>query len=163
MLSFGVCSSNQRGNAINLTSHAATDRNPAWFPDGSAVAFVSDRNGIDEIWKVSSFGGAATLLLSNAVDPALSPDGTRLAFSRISKSGEQHIGVASLGIEPEVKILTQGAAGYWHGNPSWSQDGRTICYEALQNLYLISASGGRARNLTSDDEFDSESPAAIDD
>ena len=45
---------------VQLTSGPATDREPAWWPDGSAVVFSSDRAGNFDLWQVRvGAGGAA--------------------------------------------------------------------------------------------------------
>ncbi len=37
---------------MQLTSGLATDREPAWTADGSAIVFASDRGGTSDIWRV---------------------------------------------------------------------------------------------------------------
>ena len=47
----------------------------------------------------------------NAVDPAISPDGRRIAFTALLPNGEQRIGVASLADPADVTLLTRSADG----------------------------------------------------
>jgi Tol biopolymer transport system component len=56
---------------------------PAWSPDGSRIAVVSDRDGHQEIYVMNADGTAQARLTAHAArdaDPAWSPDGGRLAF-----------------------------------------------------------------------------------
>ena len=138
------------GNPLQLTSDPASDTCPTWYPDGSALAFVSDRRGRTSIWKVSQLGGGATLLLSDAVDPAVSPDGERIAFSVPSPGGDFRIGMASLSDPTAVTMLTGDEDGVWsHRCPAWSPDGRMICYATQHDLWIVPSTGGRARKLSS--------------
>ncbi len=63
-------------NQVNLTNNAAaSDRGPVWLPDGSKVAFVSDRNGNPEIYVMDADGSNSVRLTNNAaqdVDPVWS-------------------------------------------------------------------------------------------
>ena len=75
-------------NPVNLTAAnggaGAEDSDPSWSPDGSKIAFTSDRGGGAEIWVMGSGGGNPTTLTSaNGRDeqPAFSPDGTRIVFT----------------------------------------------------------------------------------
>jgi Tol biopolymer transport system component len=145
------------GSTLRLTDGSAAARSPAWFPSGEAVAFVSDREGRTGIWKVSRLGGIATRLEADAEDPAISPDGTRIAFARSGPSGEMRIFVAPLSNVEDARMLTSDGAGLWnHRYPGWSPDGRTLCYSGQRDLWAVSATGGPARKLTSDDEVDTE-------
>ena len=45
-------------NQKRITVHPETDRYPAWSPDGTKIAFVSDRNkGYIQIWVIDADGG----------------------------------------------------------------------------------------------------------
>lgn len=44
------------GEAVRLTSGLAHDTQPTFSPDGSSVAFISDRSGSDNIWRVALDG-----------------------------------------------------------------------------------------------------------
>ena len=44
---------------------------PAWSPDGSKIAFVSDRNGIWEIWMMNADGSGQHPLLPASTGSSL--------------------------------------------------------------------------------------------
>jgi Tol biopolymer transport system component len=145
------------GNAIRLTEDPAADTDPAWFPDGSALAFTSDRGGSTAIWKVLRFGGAPSLLVPDASDAAISADGSQIAFARASKAGTLRIWIAPLSDPSRARVLTGDHDGFWnHRDPAFSPDGRTLCYHAERDLWIVSAQGQGARRLTHDDERDIE-------
>jgi Tol biopolymer transport system component/tRNA A-37 threonylcarbamoyl transferase component Bud32 len=145
------------GNPLRLTREGSKDTSPTWFPDGSSIAFVSDRTGQRSIWKIGQLGGTATLLVSDAFWPAVSPDGRSIAFSRASQEGNPRIAVASLDSPDRVNILTGPEDGLWeHIGPAWSRDGRKICYATRHNLWIVQSKGGDARRLTRDGTWDSE-------
>lgn len=66
-----------------LTTHPALDYNAAFSPDGSQIAFVSERDGNMELYVMGTDGkGLRRLTNEFALDdhPCWSPDGKRLAF-----------------------------------------------------------------------------------
>jgi dipeptidyl aminopeptidase/acylaminoacyl peptidase len=71
--------------ARQFTSSGKQDAAPRWSPDGSRVAFVSNRDGkTKQLYVISASGGEArrlTDLAEDVTEAAWSPDGTRLAFT----------------------------------------------------------------------------------
>jgi Tol biopolymer transport system component len=144
----------QGGTTLRVTDDAAWDSSPAWFPDGAQLAFASDRLGSRGIWRVSP-GGAATLLVPDAEDPALSPDGGRIAFVRVALTGYRRVLVAPIADVSAARALTGDRDGVFdHRGPAWSPDGRTLVYGAQRDLWLVSADGGKPTRLTIDGEID---------
>jgi len=67
-----------------LTTAAARDTGPQWRPDGSSIAFLSNRGGAAQIWSIDPAGGEPAPLGKFPVDVSnlqWSPDGSRLAFT----------------------------------------------------------------------------------
>lgn len=104
------------------------DHTPQYSPDGSRIAFASDRSGNHEIWvcdrdgsnalQLTSFGGPYT------ADPMWSPDGKWIAFaSNPEGRGAVHVIRASGGAP---RRLT--GAGIDTSGGSWSRDGKWIYY-----------------------------------
>jgi TolB protein len=145
------------GTPIRLTDHAARDNSPAWFPDGSAIAFVSDRSGTTDVWKVARLGGSPTMIVGSAESPAISPDGLKIAFARRAAGGFQRIFLAPLAEPAKAQLLTTDRDGLWdHRMPAWSPDGTTIGYAGQRDLWLVGLTGQPARRLTTNDESDAE-------
>jgi Tol biopolymer transport system component len=76
----------------------------------------------------------------------LSPDGTRLAYSK-PVEGMAAIFIANVDGSNPVRLTH----GVWDVNPVWSPDGQWIAYHAEDpdhDLWVVSASGGEPRALT---------------
>jgi dipeptidyl aminopeptidase/acylaminoacyl peptidase len=66
-----------------LTTHAAHDRNAVWSPDGTWLAFESNRSGNFQIWLIRPDGGEArqfTSISTEASQPLWSPDSKQIAY-----------------------------------------------------------------------------------
>jgi Tol biopolymer transport system component/imidazolonepropionase-like amidohydrolase len=74
------------GEAQALTSGIAWDFQPRYGPDGTKIAFVSDRGGGDNLWVMSADGGGARAVTEEKEhlvhNPAWSPDGEYIAAKK---------------------------------------------------------------------------------
>ena len=67
-----------------LTNDPYLDRWPRWSPDGSQIAFYSNRSGYHEVWAINPDGSRLrqlSHLRSSATLPLWAPDGSRIAFT----------------------------------------------------------------------------------
>lgn len=85
----------EKGATRNLTaSSTAHDKFPRWSPDGSRVAYISDRTGEEEVWIEAQDGMSEAQQLTTGGSaqryaPEWSGDGKRIAFS--DKDGKIYI------------------------------------------------------------------------
>jgi TolB protein len=76
--------------AGKLTKHHAFDDLPAWSPDGSRIAFASNRNSSYQIFVMQRDGSDVRLVANTegrATAPKWSPDGKTIYFTICSKAG----------------------------------------------------------------------------
>jgi Tol biopolymer transport system component len=142
--------SDVRSNAaLQLTHGDADDAYPCWTADGTAVLFSSDRDG-GGIFAVSRFGGEPRLIVPDAAEPAVSPDGARIAFVRhVPGSAGTRIFIASLNDPGNARQLTSDRDGLWdHHRPAWSSDGRSVVYRAQMAIWRADVDGSGSTRLT---------------
>lgn len=75
-----------------LTSDAASDVQPAFSPDGSRVAFASNRAGQWDIWIIDANGGPPVQVTSGPAEeihPSWSSDGQKLVYCSLPAGGGQ--------------------------------------------------------------------------
>jgi len=73
-----------------LTENQSNNTSPTWSPDGRKICFVSDRNGIYNLYVLdldSSVTFPITNVLSGCFYPSWSKDGEKIAFSAFQKGG----------------------------------------------------------------------------
>ncbi len=121
--SLAICSVNEDGSDVQSILQASVQAklndSPALSPDGTRIAFVSNRDGIDHIYLMKADGSGATILFSDTGKderPAWSPDGAWLAFSS-DRDGAAHIYM----IHPDGTGLTQLTSGDGQDrSPAWA-------------------------------------------
>lgn len=71
------------GQAKQLTTHSAHDTQPVWSPDGSQIAFASNRNGGFDVFLMSADGGIPTQLTTHSSNefPITFKDKEHILFS----------------------------------------------------------------------------------
>ncbi len=115
--------------ARQLTHDAFYKQGPAWSSDGKTLAYVSDKNGTENIYLLNLDAGTERALApsktSAQIFPAWSPDGNSIAFQ--DQTGATLIAGVVTG---EVKPLSP--ATFFPGRPGWSADGSTIAIATVK-------------------------------
>src|SRR5262249_46076282 len=73
--------SRAKSTLVRLTNNNSADGDPAWSPDGSRIAFWSNRDGKNEIYVMDADGTNVKRLTNNLADddgPRWSPDGRKI-------------------------------------------------------------------------------------
>ena len=115
----------------------ASDTNENFRPTsaGGTVAYTSYRTGLPSLYSVPLTGGAETFLDSlpyPALEPALSPDGSHLAFVT-PVSGNNKIWTATGdGLSPTPVTSGLGPSGVDEENPTWSPAGDALVFVTTQ-------------------------------
>ncbi|HEX8722211.1 MAG TPA: S9 family peptidase [Pyrinomonadaceae bacterium] len=151
------------GAARQITSGEDwNDSDPQWSPDGTRIAFVSDRTGhaFDEsrntdVWVVSASGGALTKISDHEEEdssPRWSPDGKWIAFTgRIRERDHPKIflapsagGAPSRNVAPQLDLIPGGLA--------WAEAGRALYFETgvkgETHLFRVEVKDGGIRQVT---------------
>jgi Tol biopolymer transport system component len=110
--------------------------NPAWTPDGQRLAFDDGEQGASplSIYSVRFDGSDRRLLVADAVGPAFSPDGSKLAYV----SSETVLVADADGSNPS-DVAVAGPA-FW-GSPAWSPDGTLIAFARGSEIVVVRADG----------------------
>jgi eukaryotic-like serine/threonine-protein kinase len=140
-----------------LSADAGLSAYPALSPDGSLLAFASDRGGQGslDIWVQQTRQGQPLRLTTDAADeyePTFSSDGTTIAF-RSDRDGGGIYTVPALG--GTLRLIAKGGH-----RPRFSPDGKWIAYwsggmgsafvSGSTNIWVIGTNGGEPRRIASE-------------
>jgi Tol biopolymer transport system component len=137
--------------------------NPAWSPDGRKIAFVSNRDGNDDVFVVNADGSGLRKLSRsrrNDRDPVWSPDARLIAFRgrrEPPSEAERTVCRGHCMLDEVYVVNTDGSelrrlTRNWKsdGPAAWSPDGRTLLFlrSGHPDLWVMNADGSGQRNLT---------------
>jgi Tol biopolymer transport system component len=149
-----------------FTSDASYDSQPAVSPDGTKIAFVSTRDGDDEIYvmradKPEGPDNRPVKLTNNTANrdlrPDWSPDGTKITFMRwypSTRSSDIWVMNANGSGKRNLSINTQA----YEQEPVFSPNGRLIAYSSNPDgdfdIWRMRADGTGRSKLTNNTLFD---------
>jgi dipeptidyl aminopeptidase/acylaminoacyl peptidase len=143
-------SSGQAGPVISST---VVEQYPQYSPDGSKIAFASDRSGALQIWVANSDGSnqvQVTSFGSRAAAPRWSPDGRSIVFSGVRGPDRSIYVVDAQGGDP--RRVVDG----WR--PSWSLDGKWIYFgthrSGSDQVWKIGVDGANPVQITKSGGFE---------
>jgi dipeptidyl aminopeptidase/acylaminoacyl peptidase len=154
------------GRALQVTSGDDwNDTDPQWSPDGTRIAFVSNRTGkaFDEdrntdVWVINANGGPLTKISDHAegdTSPRWSPDGQTIAFlSAVPEKSHPRIWLAASG----GNAVSKTAADNVDLIPSqlrWAEGGKALYFETgykgTSQLIRVDLASRRAAPITTGD------------
>ncbi len=147
--------------ARRLTSGGGLNVDPEWSPDGTKIAFFSDRGGPGEIWVMAADGSNVRRLTEGPplnASPSWSPDSTRIAFhSERDFPGGYESAIYVMDADGKDQRRVVGGAGL---SPDWSPDGSWIVFVSRRDgpwdLYAVRPDGSAITRLTDDTSIEVE-------
>jgi CHAT domain-containing protein/Tol biopolymer transport system component/Tfp pilus assembly protein PilF len=119
----------EKSEATRLTQADLPEEDPEWSPDEKVLYFTSTPPETRErgIFKIELKTKSKSLVAENAVNPAVSPDGSYLAF--VGSNGTRDLWVQDLKTGSRVQ-MTSGSS--IEVTPSWSKKGDHIYFTRYQ-------------------------------
>ncbi len=153
----------EKGPTRNLThSSGAHDKWPAWSPDGSQIAFISDMSGEEELYLIPQDGSKPPQQITNGgsamrYQPEWSADGKHIAFG--DKDGK--IFVVTLADRKMTEIVdsprNQIRDYVWSPSGNFLAFTMTVKANGFASIYVWNAADNKLTRVT-DDMFNAFNP-----
>ena len=135
------------------------DSSPVWSPDGTKIAFISNRDYLFSLYVMNADGSNARLVADRPLEPAepaWSPDGEKIAFTagvRFTVGMDKpHVDIYLVNVDGSgVTQLTRDSGS--NGSPAWSPDGKQIAFvsnrdaDGKSRIWIMNADGSNQRIL----------------
>lgn len=157
---------NPDGTGLRPLFDRTGDHSPAWSPDGSQIAFISERDGPRRLYIMNADGSDVRPLTNHPGDDRLSttrggfsfmefhvdpwsPDGSRIALARLAGGDEWGTLHTVRPDGTQLRRLTTFSADF----NGWSPRGTRVAltdrrHPGPPDIYLANADGSGLRNLT---------------
>lgn len=136
-------------NHYPITSGTQYYGNVSWSPQGDKFAYTSNHEGSNQLyvyWTASHTSAALTNFTESPSNISWSPDGSQLLFSKFVPESSKAV-KANLPKPPSGAEWEQGADVI--DKAVYRRDGGGYVQDGYRHLFVISAEGGTARQLTS--------------
>jgi len=142
-----------RGTGSRITAERTDEFDPAWFPDGERLVYVSDHAGFYDIYERPASGGAEKILVRTKQDkvlPTVSPDGRHLLMS--SPEGGNYTRVLTPLSERGDFLRLSADSRFSEEHPEISPDGRWTAFDSPESgqreVYVQPLPGGPKRQVS---------------
>lgn len=134
-----------------LVDDAAANFHGVMSPDGTALAFDSDRDGTRGIYIAAADGTAPRRVSGSgfATTPSWSPDGKRLAFVKAEPGHSRvwNVWIADLRSGSLTRVSHHRVGQAWR--PSWLPDGQRLVYSVEDDLIVADLARHTSRTIRS--------------
>jgi Tol biopolymer transport system component len=138
-----------------LTDLPGPDFDPSWSPDGTRVAFRSERSGDPEIWMMNA-DGSDQRRLAAGLSPAWSPDGSKIAYSSPGTiqcppgDSLDCTGLSIMNADGSGQHRVPNTVGGEY--PTWSPEGKRIAFNSNMTgdhvMYIVDPDGSNLVDLS---------------
>jgi Tol biopolymer transport system component/predicted Ser/Thr protein kinase len=142
-----------RGTGSRITAERTDEFDPAWFPDGERLVYVSDHVGFYDLYERPANGGAEKILVRSKQDkilPTVSSDGRHLLVGVPEGDSFTRVLIPLSGGGDSLRL--SGDSRFSEEHPEISPDGRWTAFDSSESrqreVYVQPLPGGPKRQVS---------------